>query len=488
MSDKPRWVSFMAVLCLFVAGCGGGDESSNDSLGGGNGPGVGSGGSGGGPSSYTVAGVISGLDAPGLVLANDTETISPPANASVFEFPTSIPTGASYSVTVQTQPVGTTCTVSNGAMTSGTATNVQVACTPRQYLYSGSRGFLVDFADGALTELPSSPFSLANDLSGGSTGSAVADPFGRFVIAGGKVRWIDPQTGAISGTAWSAVSVPGATKAAIDPSGRFLYVSTLSLSTTQGIHGFSIDRDSGLLAPVAGSPFAAGLQARSVTVERTGKFVYVLNRQNTTTTISAYSIDQVTGFLSPVPGSPFATGVSFSSGGFDPHACDIVANPKGDFIHAYSVDDQWGRVYSYAVNTATGELSGPIQTGPSASSNPTSVCGMLAVHPSGKFLYATTMDGQRLFFTFKVDLTNGTYPSKAADLLTHTYAVGDALYHESTFPAGIAVDPSGKYLYVTGGNRLARFNIEADAGDVLYIGHAINFPSGGALVAIRPRP
>jgi 6-phosphogluconolactonase len=477
MINILRRLLILTALCGSVVGCGGGDDPSNEGP-----PG------GGDPSSYTLGGTISGLDAPGLVLSNGGQTIAPTVGATAFTFPTPLAAGTGYSVMIQAQPTGTACAVSAGSGTiSATVTSVQVACTPRQYVYGsgslGLYGFSVDFADGDLDALQGSPFSLAGGQPVGSTGGAVADPLGHFVIAGGRIRWIEPQTGAISDTGWDSVSVTGATKAAIDPTGRFLYVANAS----QGIYGFGIDRDSGLLTPVPGSPFEAGLQARSVTVDRTGSFVYVLNRQSTSTTISAYSIDQVTGILSPVPGSPFSTGVTFSGGGTDPHACDIVANPNGNFIHAYSLDDEWGRIYSYAVNTTTGELSGPTQTGPSASTNPSSLCGMLALHPSGSFLYATKMDGQRALYTFHVDLTNGTYLSKASDLLTHTYAVGETLFHEDTVPQHIAIDPSGQYLYVSGGNRLARFDIETEAGDVLYIGRAISFPGGGGIVTTRPR-
>ena len=79
---------------------------------------------------YTIGGTISGLTATGLVLANGTDTVSPAANATTFVFPTAVVSGASYSVTVSTQPSGETCTVTNGSGTVGSSnvTNVQVAC------------------------------------------------------------------------------------------------------------------------------------------------------------------------------------------------------------------------------------------------------------------------------------------------------------------------------------------------------------------------
>ena len=80
---------------------------------------------------YTIGGTISGLTASGLVLANGTDTVSPAANATSFVFPTAVVSGASYSVTVSTQPSGETCTVTNGsgAVGSSNVTSIQVACT-----------------------------------------------------------------------------------------------------------------------------------------------------------------------------------------------------------------------------------------------------------------------------------------------------------------------------------------------------------------------
>ncbi len=64
------------------------------------------------------------------LLDNGTDSLTVTANGA-FTFKTALATGATYSVTVGTQPTGETCTVTNGSGTVGSAnvTNVAVACS-----------------------------------------------------------------------------------------------------------------------------------------------------------------------------------------------------------------------------------------------------------------------------------------------------------------------------------------------------------------------
>jgi N-acetylneuraminic acid mutarotase len=91
-------------------------------------------------STYTVGGTISGLTAAGLVLANGNATVSPAANATAFTFPTPVPSGTAYAITVKTQPSGETCSVTGGSGTVGSANvvNVAVACVANTYTIGGT--------------------------------------------------------------------------------------------------------------------------------------------------------------------------------------------------------------------------------------------------------------------------------------------------------------------------------------------------------------
>ena len=92
------------------------------------------------PSTYTITGSVSGLGAGKSVglLNNAGDAITVNANGS-FTFPTAINSGSSYAVTVGTQPVGQTCSVSNGSGTAtANVTNVSVSCVTNTYTITGS--------------------------------------------------------------------------------------------------------------------------------------------------------------------------------------------------------------------------------------------------------------------------------------------------------------------------------------------------------------
>ncbi len=88
--------------------------------------------------------------------------------------------------------------------------------------------------------------------------------------------------------------------------GRFLFISDEDNGQTSA---YTIDRSSGAITVVAGSPFAGG--GAGATVDRTGNFLYVGNTgPNTSQGVYAFQINQTTGALTLVSGSPFPSGNS----------------------------------------------------------------------------------------------------------------------------------------------------------------------------------
>ena len=90
---------------------------------------------------YTISGTVSGLNAGGqlTVLNNAADATAITANGS-FSFGLPILSGGAYAVTVLTQPVGQTCTVTSGSgiVSGANATAVQVACVTNSYTISGT--------------------------------------------------------------------------------------------------------------------------------------------------------------------------------------------------------------------------------------------------------------------------------------------------------------------------------------------------------------
>ena len=131
--------------------------------------------------SFTIGGTVAGLGAGKSVvlLNNGGDALTRNANGG-FSFATALASGATYSVTVGTQPVGQTCTVSNGSGTvaSANVTNVAVSCANvPTYTIGGSVSGLVtgrsvgllNNGGDALTVNANGGFSFATALASGAS-------------------------------------------------------------------------------------------------------------------------------------------------------------------------------------------------------------------------------------------------------------------------------------------------------------------------------
>jgi len=130
---------------------------------------------------------------------------------------------------------------------------------------------------------------------------------------------IDGATGVLALSPASPFSVPGGPYSVkANSSGPFLYASNSYPSYPTGsVAGYTIDTVTGSLTAVPGSPFVAGAVPVGTAVDPAGRFVFTANQgssmNNFTGTVSAYAVDANTGALAPVPGSPFAAGLEPTS-------------------------------------------------------------------------------------------------------------------------------------------------------------------------------
>jgi Lactonase, 7-bladed beta-propeller/Tn3 transposase DDE domain len=90
---------------------------------------------------------------------------------------------------------------------------------------------------------------------------------------------------------------------------QFVYVANSGDGT---VSGYTVDSNTGALAPINGSAFTSGSGPSSapvsVAVDPSGKFAYVANFNSAPSIVSGFTIDQVSGALTPATNSPFPAG------------------------------------------------------------------------------------------------------------------------------------------------------------------------------------
>jgi 6-phosphogluconolactonase len=170
-------------------------------------------------------------------------------------------------------------------------------------------GFAIDGATGTLAPIAGSPFPYPY----GEPDGLVVHPSGKFLYAvapfasgigprGVGEFNIDPTSGALSPmqgspAAFAGASItPGPYSIAETLSGKYLYV----LGSSDGkIYEFSIDASTGVLTPLAGSPYNQELilDASDLTVDPSGKFLYFSSESSAN--LNTLQIDGTTGALSP---------------------------------------------------------------------------------------------------------------------------------------------------------------------------------------------
>ena len=191
------------------------------------------------PSSYTIGGAVSGLSAGAQVTLYNNGGDAKVVNANggfTFTAPVSSTNGA-YSVTVNQQPVGQNCTVSNGSGTAAAnVTNVSVACIDAQIVSTLAGSGAYGSVDGQGTAASfSMPFDVAVDRSGNVY---VADYSGntiRKILPTGLVTTLagSGASGSTNGTG-TAASFSRPAAVAVDGSGN-VYVADAGDNTIRKI-------------------------------------------------------------------------------------------------------------------------------------------------------------------------------------------------------------------------------------------------------------
>jgi 6-phosphogluconolactonase (cycloisomerase 2 family) len=221
-----------------------------------------------------------------------------------------------------------------------------------------------------------------------------------------------------------------------------------AVPTDNGVAAYRIANNTDNLTTIFGSPFAGGMSPSSVAVDASNKFVYAANENGND--ISLFTIDSSTGALTEVMPRT-AAGVTpgplllDSANGFL-----YVLNRSSATISVYSVDGGSGVLK---------EISGsPFR------SNQSPVA--LALSPSGKFLFVVNanLDGISAFTVNSGVLA--LVPGSPFPVNTVPMAA---------VPLGLAVAPSGNFVYVANSNNNTLSILSVD-------------PSTGALASVSGSP
>jgi 6-phosphogluconolactonase (cycloisomerase 2 family) len=224
-------------------------------------------------------------------------------------------------------------------------------------------------------------------------------------------------------------------------SGNFAYVANTG---SKNISGYTINSNGALteITGSPGSPFPAGTNPYSVTVDPSGKFAYVANMGDNT--ISGYTIAS-NGALIPIPESPFSTGMA-------PSSVTVVQLSGKEF--AYVANTGSNNISVYNIDLGSGVLTEITGSGSpfAAGMNPYSVTVAVIQSSGEQFAYVANYSSNSIS-AYKID------PGSGALTNLTTVAAG-------TNPYSVTVDPPGNFAYVanTGDKTISAYTIDPNAG------------------------
>ena len=249
--------------------------------------------------------------------------------------------------------------------------------------------YFIDRRNGHLHPVPGSPSFL-----GFAIAMLAVHPSGKFVYAGtvdqgvgnpGILVFRVNRDGSFTLLTNTPLSAPqsGPSSMAMDPTGKYLYVTVGRL-----IDAFDINRISGALTPLPGSPFTITIPgcisgSTNGAADLLGRYLYV--SPDNVSAISGFAIGRTTGTLQEIAGSPFPERGSMGCN-FNGQITGLAAEPTGRFLYVGNRDIFGvGSISIFAINAGNGALR-YVKDTPTSYAN-YSGSGMLQVDPSGSYLY-----------------------------------------------------------------------------------------------------
>jgi len=443
--------------------------------------GGGGGGTGGQVQKYKVSGVVSGMTGTGLILqnkgSNDLHIVS---NGS-FTFSTALLTGATYSVTVKTHPTAPnqTCTASNntGTISNRNITDVSVVCSTNTYsvggvvsgltgtglvlqnngvnnlsiISNGTFTFSAAIADGSgyLVTVLSQPTNLSQTCTASSNiGTMSGSNISSVVITCATNTYT--ISGLVSGLVGTDLVLRnnGADDLAIISNGTFTFATPLADGSGYNVTvRYQPYRQTCLVSGGTGTLHGANVTSVAVNCPATYETVYVSMRNAGVISV----LDSYT---------TIATLTTITYG----HPVGLAADSQLKIIYAANYDDNTVSIIDALSSTVVSTIA--------VGANPES----LGVNPADHSIYVSNFSGNSVSvitysagtYTVSKTITVESAPNGFAidsttnkiyipNFYSDTVSIIDAINSTATGtfavswqPAGVAVDPSKKRLYVSG--------------------------------------
>jgi 6-phosphogluconolactonase (cycloisomerase 2 family) len=429
---------------------------------------------GGGGAAYSIGGTVSGLAGAGLVLQdNGKDDLALTANGA-FTFRTALGVGASYNITIKSQPSSPLqhCVVTNGSgsVASANVTSAVVTCTT-VYTVGGTAsgvagaGLVLQLNGGS--DLPitaDGPFTFASNFVSGTAYAVsiksqpvnpaqlcmVSNASGTIADANVTAPTVSCATlrkigGTLQGLSLSRFSSGvsllnnGKDDLTVTANGTFVFATTIPDGA-----GFEVTLKSQPTLPSqtcmlsGASGIASGADVSSIIIScgaNAARFAFV---GNTIGNIDAFAV-QADASMQNIER------VQMVHGGLRA----ITIDPSGQFLYAGS---NLGYIEAYRLDQTSGGLSqvngSPFVDNPHPSS--------AVVDPTSRFLYVSNTYGgatsQGSVSAYTIDAQSGAL----AEIPGSPYTVN---YN----PKAIAIDPTGHIVYVPTANALGQISVTAFA-------------------------
>lgn len=220
-----------------------------------------------------------------------------------------------------------------------------------------------------------------------------------------------------------------------------------ALPISNAIASYRQDPNSGILTPLAGSPFVAGQSVESLVVHPSNKFLYAANSGESD--VSLFTISS--GILTEVtPRTP--VGIS---------PIQLVMDTAGTTLYVANIGGG-GSVYIFSIDASTGKLSNP-----GGSLTPVIIpIGTtplnMKLSPSGNFLYVTGSENSGLNAQGVVEAWSLSAP--CAGVSAPCLVNSTLVFTGGVTPQGLAISPNGSFLYTAnfGSDSISEFSIGSD--------------------------